>query len=781
MKRSKIIFLVVAYTLCIAWAELQGPPSDSEDLKNSFKDRKSNLMHDENSNSDNKNKNDENDDETSTLVDAGDDESSIASLLAEEFSYQGSAIKIIKAPDFTQEKEAQKMTEMLSTLVNSHAKLIKKLEDEIQEMDGSIASLGEQPELVQTQEEIELEILYESAMKILNRTRSDKQEGFALLKKAADKGHQRAQAKIAWAQLMGNHVEMDFGAARETFLKLADTGLPDAHMGLGFMYAAGIGFNVSQSKALLHYTVAALGDNTWAQMALGYRYWSGISLANSCEKALEFYRKVATKVASQITFSGGAAVHRVRLLDEVETSGSSSAIFDNDLLEYYQLLAGKGDVQAQVGLGQLHYQGGRGIALDHQKALSYFTQAANAGNAVAMAFLGKIYLEGSENIKADNETAFKYFKKAADLGNPVGQSGLGIMYLQGKGVPKDTAKALSYFTKAADQGWVDGQLQLGNMYFSGIGVKRDFMQANKYFNLASQSGHVLAYYNLGQMHAVGLGMMRSCPTAVELFKSVAERGKWSEILMFAHQDYKSYRFNQAFMKYALASELGYEVAQSNAAFMLDRNEVTLFKSRHEDLVRALQYWSRSASQGYSTAQVKMGDYHYYGLGTEVDYDTAASHYRMASEQQHNAQAMFNLAYMHEQGLGMKKDWHLAKRFYDLASETSVDAKVPVALAILKLSFMFKVESMKDSPLNFLFELDKNIASNWDLYLITIFTILLGTIFYFRRPPQHVEREHPRSLETPTSTVSQPASSTTTESQTATATVPNSEATVNSDQ
>lgn len=97
--------------------------------------------------------------------------------------------------------------------------------------------------------------------------------------------------------------------------------------------------------------------------------------------------------------------------------------------------------------------------------------------------------------------------------------------------------------------------------------------------------------------------------------------------MFAHQDYKAYRYNQAFIKYALASELGYEVAQSNAAFILDRGEVTLFKSRHEDLVRALQYWSRSAAQGYSTAQVKLGDYHYYGLGTDVDYDTAASHYR----------------------------------------------------------------------------------------------------------------------------------------------------------
>lgn len=71
--------------------------------------------------------------------------------------------------------------------------------------------------------------------------------------------------------------------------------------GLGFMYAAGIGFNVSQAKALVHYTFAALGDNTWAQMALGYRYWSGISVANSCEKALEFYRKVASKVWNEFS------------------------------------------------------------------------------------------------------------------------------------------------------------------------------------------------------------------------------------------------------------------------------------------------------------------------------------------------------------------------------------------------------------------------------------------------------------------------------------------------
>lgn len=155
------------------------------------------------------------------------------------------------------------------------------------------------------------------------------------------------------------------------------------------------------------------------------------------------------------------------------------------------------------------------------------------------------------------------------------------------------------------------------------------------------------------MHATGTGMMRSCPTAVELFKNVAERGKWGEKLMEAHILYRDGRFDEAFMIYALLAELGYEVAQSNAAFLLDRGEVSRFKE-YEMYVRALLYWGRAASQGYSAAQVKLGDYHYYGLGTPVDYEMAATHYRLASDQQRNAQAMFNLGYMHEQGLGMQQ-------------------------------------------------------------------------------------------------------------------------------
>lgn len=165
--------------------------------------------------------------------------------------------------------------------------------------------------------------------------------------------------------------------------------------------------------------------------------------------------------------------------------------------------------------------------------------------------------------------------------------------------------------------------------------------------------------------------------------------------MNAYSDYKAGRFDEAFMQYAFMAELGMEIAQSNAAYLLENHPVLVFRDRNEELIRAFYYWKRAAAQDYSAAQVKLGDYYYYGLGTDVDFETAASLYRKASDQQYNAQAMFNLGYMHEKGLGMKKDWHLAKRLYDLAAKTNADAKIPVAIALFKLQLMAKIEALKE--------------------------------------------------------------------------------------
>ncbi|XP_048852724.1 protein sel-1 homolog 1-like isoform X2 [Brienomyrus brachyistius] len=605
----------------------------------------------------------------------------------------------------------------------------------------------------------EADEIYQRAVRTLNGTskKSQKKEAYEKLKKAADMGHTKAAEKVAYAMLFGDYMSQNVSWAKELFEKLALEGSPKAQMALGFLYAAGLGVNSSQAKALVYYTFGALGGNLVAHMILGYRYWGGVGVPQSCESALTHYRLVANHVASDISLMGGSAVQRVRLLDEVENPGSTSGMLEEDLIQYYQFLAEKGDVQAQVGLGQLHLHGGRGVEQNHERAYNYFNQAANAGNTHAMAFLGKMYSEGSEFVPQNNETALRYFKKAADLGNPVGQSGLGMAYLYGRGVPVNYELALKYFQKAAEQGLVDGQLQLGTMYYNGIGVKRDYKQALKYFNLASQAGHILAFYSLAQMHATGTGVMRSCHTAVELFKNVCERGRWSERLMTAYSSFKEGDSNSAVVQYLLLAEQGYEVAQSNVAFILDQKESKIF-SENETYPRALLHWNRAAAQGYTVARIKLGDYHFYGHGTDVDYETAVIHYRLASEQQHSAQAMFNLGYMHEKGLGIKQDIHLAKRFYDMAAEASPDAQVPVFLALCKLGLLYSLQYLQDLSVKEVMsqvDLDQLLGPEWDLYLMTVIALLLGTVIAYRQrqhqailrpaaaiPPQRAPAEPP---------------------------------------
>ncbi len=196
--------------------------------------------------------------------------------------------------------------------------------------------------------------LFSDAMQLLNSSSApNRKRAWRMLDEAASTGHLSARVRIAWAKLAGIHFRQDVTAAKEVFTEAAEVGDPEAQMGLGLLYATGTLVNSSQAEALLYYTFGAFGGSPWAQMALGYRYWAGVGVATSCEKALDYYRRVATSVAEEVSFSGGQTLQRVRLQDEVESGGGgsgaySSGILDNDLIEYYQLLAEKGDVQAQV-------------------------------------------------------------------------------------------------------------------------------------------------------------------------------------------------------------------------------------------------------------------------------------------------------------------------------------------------------------------------------------------------------------------------------------------------
>lgn len=60
------------------------------------------------------------------------------------------------------------------------------------------------------------------------------------------------------------------------------------------------------------------------------------------------YRLFFGLVSSKMSSSSGQLVQRIRLYDEEEHPTQNNIMIDDDLVQYYQLLADRGDAQAQV-------------------------------------------------------------------------------------------------------------------------------------------------------------------------------------------------------------------------------------------------------------------------------------------------------------------------------------------------------------------------------------------------------------------------------------------------
>lgn len=259
-------------------------------------------------------------------------------------------------------------------------------------------------------------------------------------------------------------------------------------------------------------------------------------------------------------------------------------------------------------------------------------------------------------------------------------------------------------------------------------MRHELKQAAIYFEAAVRQGSPFeAYYYLADIQsriAKNPGTPReiagsACAIAVSFNKLVAERGIWEENLLreaeVAWESGTQRGKELAMLKWWIAAERGFEVAQNNLAFVLDQGSSAFERvmdkckltvihtdksilrftrfapiSPSNDTARlALTQWTRSAAQRNVDALVKVGDYYYHGLGVpdepaSIRYEKAAGYYLSAADTQMSALAMWNLGWMYENGVGVPQDFHLAKRHYDQALETNSEAYVPVILSLIKL-------------------------------------------------------------------------------------------------
>ncbi|RLN89846.1 hypothetical protein BBJ28_00004059 [Nothophytophthora sp. Chile5] len=508
--------------------------------------------------------------------------------------------------------------------------------------------------------------------------------------------------------------------AMSLYAEAAVLGAPRAQFHVGVAHSYGLwGVPLDEAAAMTQFYFAALGGDVGAAMTLGHKHLLGLGAPKKCESAVRYYEVAANEaVARREQNASKPAIYDLphrRLKTVAETQHKKNLPGDSAIVDYYQFSADKGDPDATLNLATLYYYGARGLPQDLERAATLFQKAYDLGASSGAYHMGHLYSHGI-GVPQNNATAFKYLQEAVNEGNTAAQNELAHMYLHGKGTARDEEQAVALFKAAAKQGSMEAFYNLGVLHMQGGGSNGaivatehpEFEVAHGYFQVAAHQGHTISSHKLGHMSLHGIGTTRSCKNAVESFKMVAERGEWDRVLSQAYKDFKHQDYEAAFMKYAVMAQQGYEVAQHNAAYLLDYDFLTpsafspmlsLTPSAmelEEDVVAAtaVMLYKLAALQGNVDANLKIGDYYYYGKGSHpVDFVKASAHYSLASKRS-NAQAMFNLALMYEHGVGVDQDFYLAKRFFDKSRVAHSDAGVPVTLALWKLRAHMTLRSWK---------------------------------------------------------------------------------------
>lgn len=210
MKRY-IIFCCVWLLIQSVCGDLEGPPkkSDKEDESDDEveKIRKWVSQH------------------TTGTAEETNDESSNEDF--DDANFLNAAIKIVRAPDLSKDK-GQQVTEILYDILENQAKLIQKMEEEMEETAAMPVSEESLKEL--TKEEIENENEYQNTLTWLTKDRNRREQAFTVFERLATAGHTGARIQMAWGQLFGNVIKRNVDAAKNTFTELANHGNADAHM-----------------------------------------------------------------------------------------------------------------------------------------------------------------------------------------------------------------------------------------------------------------------------------------------------------------------------------------------------------------------------------------------------------------------------------------------------------------------------------------------------------------------------------------------------------------------
>ena len=180
--------------------------------------------------------------------------------------------------------------------------------------------------------------------------------------------------------------------------------------------------------------------------------------------------------------------------------------------------------------------------------------------------------------------------------------------------------------------------------------------------------------------------------------------------------------DQALSRYIYLSALGFEIANFNAGFILEKSK----DPKH--LQRAAFFYSRSGKMDNSEATRKVGDV-FYRLGDPI---SAVAHYILASKlSSPDPEALFNIGYAYETGIGLRKDLWSALDMYTSSLAHGKSGKIAVTLALSKVRGKIFLDSLFNAKSRNNARHQKSKTRKNDDKLVTMIgTLLITSLIYF---------------------------------------------------
>lgn len=232
--------------------------------------------------------------------------------------------------------------------------------------------------------------------------------------KAAEQGNAEAQASLGFEYEWSRPEE-----AIRWYRLAAEQGNSDAELGLGLAFEEGRGVAQDYVQAVQWFRKAIDHGNDIAKANLGFAYQHGRGVRQDFDKAEELY---VDCLDSESAHSFGDAE---RMLGDLYRDHANPNKDDEQAFCYYRQAAERGDVDAQISLGNMFRDGAADIETDYEQALHWYLQATKQkyGPPEALLRVAEGYERGL-GVSPDFVSAYMYYLLAETRGLKVAKESL---------------------------------------------------------------------------------------------------------------------------------------------------------------------------------------------------------------------------------------------------------------------------------------------------------------------------------------------------------------------